>query len=97
MPAATTISIVANTAIAHSDMVFPSNLLDYDTNAFSFTLSVNITLAMPSASSSAAGTANTSVITSLSPSILPAKPSLCNLYAYKAYMAINGNSYMFID
>ena len=48
MPAATTIPAVANIAIAHSDMVFPGNLSDYDTDAFSFTLSVNITLAMPS-------------------------------------------------
>jgi hypothetical protein len=48
MPAATTVPAVANTAIAHSDTVFPGNLSDYDTDASSFTPSVNITLAQPS-------------------------------------------------
>jgi len=33
MPAAPTIPAIANTAIAHSDTVFPGNLSDYDTDA----------------------------------------------------------------
>jgi hypothetical protein len=70
MPTATTVPAVANTAIAHSDMVFPGNLSDYDTNASSFTLLVNITLAQ------------------LSP---------CDLCTYKAYVAMNGDSYASID
>jgi len=87
-PAAPTIPAVANTSITYSDTVFPGNLSDYDTNASSFTPSVNLTLASLSASSPATSAADVSTLTGLSPS------TLC---AYKAYVAMNGPSHVSVD
>ncbi len=80
-PAASTIPTSVNTAITHSDTVFPSNLLDYDTDVSSFSPLVNIALSLPSCLPT--GTADASGLSNLSPH---------DLYAYKAYVAMNGPS-----
>jgi hypothetical protein len=86
-PANSTVPASVNTAIAHSDTVFPGNLSDYDTDASSFSPSVNIALA-PSPSSLPTGTIDSSSLGTLS------LPDLC---AFKAYVAMNSPSKASVD
>jgi hypothetical protein len=86
-PANSTVPASVNTAIAHSDTVFPGNLSDYDTDASSFSPSVNIAIATPPSSLSA-GTTDAPGLGTLSPQ---------DLCAFKAYVAMNGPSKASID
>jgi len=74
-------------AIALSDTVFPGNLSDYDTDASSFSPSINIALA-PSPASLGDGSTGGSELTNL---------SLRDHYTYKAYVAMNGPSHASVD
>ena len=87
MPAATAVPASVNTVIALSDTVFPGNLSDYDTDASSFTPSVNIAIAPP-LPSPAGDTADASQLASMSPH---------EQFTYKAYVAMNGASHASVD
>ncbi len=85
----TTIPASINTAIAVSDVVFPSNLSDYDSNASTFSPSVNIALALASSTSSNSTFSNTNSETDAM--------SLHNWFEYKAYIALSGSSHTSVN
>jgi hypothetical protein len=86
---ATTAPASVNTAVAISDMVFPSNVSDYDTISSSFTLSVNIAIAPPSS------LLGPSVLSDTDSAIEDMPPhEHCE---YEAYIAVTGLSHTSIN
>src|SRR6266851_1933248 len=77
-----------NTAVAISDATFPGNLSDYDALS-TFTPSVNIALAPPSALPEGA--------TAVDPNSNVGPMPLCDQIEYEAYVAFNGSSHTSVD
>jgi len=77
-----------NTAVAISDATFPGNLSDYDALS-TFTPSVNIALAPPSALPEGA--------TAVNPNSDVGPMPLCDQIEYEAYVAFNGSSHTSVD
>jgi len=89
LASSTAIPASVNTAIALSDTVFPGNLSNYDTDASSFTPSVNFAIAASYPTPSSAPVLN------LAPSPSPMSPH--DKCKYKAYVAMNGPSHASVD
>jgi hypothetical protein len=78
-----TIPTSVNIVIAGPDMAFLGDLSDYDTDVLSFSLSINIALAL----------LLSSYIDSAADASQPTNMSPHDLCAYRAYIAMNGPSH----
>ncbi len=86
---AAAVSALVNTALTLSDTVFPGNLSNYNTDASSFSPSINVALAAFCPTSTNGATENMAS--------MPLPISLHNKCAYNTYVTMNGPSHASVN